>query len=235
NAVSADDRDIGRLRIRLELARGSRTVHLWHAEVRHDQVEMLPAGRGPGRSGRRPRLEGLVALAGQYLDHDTAVVRVVLGEQHALCHPAELLSAEVPHAEQHGAAGESQEPGGGGGVPVGTRASRPRGPAARTRAASATRGGGGEWSAGSVRALDTTRGPSPASQRSSASGSSGAPSPAESDADAPSASAPSSLTVPETAAPGAAPSQRSAGMPGARSRPTSASRARRPPPARASR
>src|SRR2546426_4856135 len=31
------------------------------------------------------RLEGLVALAGQYLDHDTAVVRVVLGEQHALC------------------------------------------------------------------------------------------------------------------------------------------------------
>src|SRR5438874_3576737 len=59
------------------------------------------------------RLEGLVALAGQYLDHDTAVVRVVLGEQHALCHPAELLSAEVPHAEQHGAAGEYQEPVGG--------------------------------------------------------------------------------------------------------------------------
>src|SRR5439155_331132 len=77
------------------------------------EVETLPAGRGPGRSGRRPRLEGLVALAGQYLDHDTAVVRVVLGEQHALCHPAELLSAEVPHAEQHGAAGEYQEPVGG--------------------------------------------------------------------------------------------------------------------------
>src|SRR6266571_4957409 len=63
------------------------------------------------------RLEGLVALACQYLDHTlttiTAVVRVVLGEQHALCHPAELLSAEVPHAEQHGAAGEYQEPVGG--------------------------------------------------------------------------------------------------------------------------
>src|SRR5439155_22493741 len=55
------------------------------------------------------RIEGLVALESQGLDHDGAAVRVVLGEQYALCHPAELLSAEVPHAEQHGAAGEWQE------------------------------------------------------------------------------------------------------------------------------
>src|SRR5207249_7580700 len=107
-----DDRDIGRLRIRLELARGSPTLHLRHAEVHHDQVGTLPAGEGQG-GATVGRLEGLVALEGQYLDHDTAVVRLVLGDQYALCHAAALLSAEVPHAEQHGAAGEYEEPVGG--------------------------------------------------------------------------------------------------------------------------
>src|SRR5437762_11069902 len=67
NAVS-DDRDIGRLRVRLE-----------------------PAGERQGGPAV-VRLEGLVALAGQDLDH----------------------LAEVPHAEQHGPAGEREEPIGGG-------------------------------------------------------------------------------------------------------------------------
>src|SRR5437762_4681075 len=88
NAVS-DDRDIGRLRVRLEPARGLPTVHPRRAEIHHDQVGTLPARERQGGPAV-VRLEGLVALAGQDLDHDTAVVRVVLGNQYALCHPAAL-------------------------------------------------------------------------------------------------------------------------------------------------
>src|SRR5438477_83389 len=84
-----DDRDIGRLRVRLEPARGLPTVHPRRAEIHHDQVGTLPARERQGGPAV-VRLEGLVALAGQDLDHDTAVVRVVLGNQYALCHPAAL-------------------------------------------------------------------------------------------------------------------------------------------------
>jgi len=84
-----DDRDIGRLRVRLEPARGLPTVHPRHAEIHHDQVGTLPARERHGGPAV-VRLQGLVALEGQNLDHDTAVVRVVLGNQYALCHPAAL-------------------------------------------------------------------------------------------------------------------------------------------------
>src|SRR5207245_7382814 len=76
-----DDRDIGRLRVRLEPARGLPTVHPRHAEIHHDQVGTLPARE---RQGGPAVVQGLVALEGQNLDHDTAVVRVVLGDQYAL-------------------------------------------------------------------------------------------------------------------------------------------------------
>src|SRR5437762_13025938 len=65
------------------------TVHPRRAEIHHDRVGTLPARERQGGPAV-VRLEGLVALAGQDLDHDTAVVRVVLGNQYALCHPAAL-------------------------------------------------------------------------------------------------------------------------------------------------
>src|SRR5438552_9079403 len=109
HAVSAMIGIIGRLRVRLEPACALPTVHPRHAEIHHDQVGTVPARERQGGPAV-VRLEGLVALAGQDLDHDTAVVRVVLGNQYALCHPA-ALPERVPFGgscERRAAAGKSR-------------------------------------------------------------------------------------------------------------------------------
>src|SRR5689334_17315362 len=77
-----DDRDIGRLGIGLEPAGCLPAVHAREGEVHDDQVGPLAPRDGDRRAAVRG-LEGPVPGAGQNLDHDPAVVEIVLDHQDA--------------------------------------------------------------------------------------------------------------------------------------------------------
>src|SRR5262249_5677709 len=74
-------------------------VHAGRREVDEDHVGMLPPGELDGPASIR-RLEGLVSLHGQNLDHDAPVVRVVLRDEYARRHG--FRSAEVAEPEEDG-------------------------------------------------------------------------------------------------------------------------------------
>src|SRR5207244_7423060 len=80
-----DDRNIGRIGRGLDSPRRLEAVEAGQGQVHDDEVGPVFAGGGHGCGARR-RLDDVVALAGEYLGDDAAVVRIVLDHEYAFRH-----------------------------------------------------------------------------------------------------------------------------------------------------